>query len=517
MMIDTTIRDATASDRGVAKQATRRPHLYELDMLRVVTAFGVVAVHVIAFTVIYNTSRLGAIIQHGVEATMHFTREVFLFTTALVLVYTYIGKRFDLKTFARKRGVGVVVPYVLWSMIYLLIAPHPSAAPQLLGLTAHDLITGDAAVQLYYILLTIQFYLLFPVLLALLPLLDRHRWLVLGVSAALEVVILALDYHVVTLAPAAATPLGAWFDQYQDRLLPIYQFYFVLGAICALHLDRLRAFALRHGRLIGAATGVTLLAYWGRYAYVVGVERSGVDRAIAVLQPIMVPYSLAVIAFLWWIACRWANGGARRTLGDGGGAPPRERPAGSRVWRTLADASFGIYLTHPLFITFAMDHMMPHVPSIAPEPLRVALVWAIAVAGSSALSIALMRIPILSRLVGRDTPLPPALAWRAQRAALMGRARQAAPLQRVRALYAGLRTWASAGQWAIRERMAERRRERGYAALSRIRSTPASRTAGGAPVVEGPSQRPRPLRVEQPLHGDPGTSAGREPAARGSR
>jgi DNA-binding transcriptional regulator YiaG len=108
---------------------------------------------------------------------------------------------------------------------------------------------------------------------------------------------------------------------------------------------------------------------------------------------------------LWWVAARWAS----RTGADG-------RPRGAHIWRTLADASFGIYLVHPLFITFALTYLAPFLPSAVPAPLRIAFVWLFAVVTSSALSIALMRTPLLSRLVGRATPLPESLkAWSRRR------------------------------------------------------------------------------------------------------
>ena len=79
----------------------------------------------------------------------------------------------------------------------------------------------------------------------------------------------------------------------------------------------------------------------------------------------------------------------------------------ARAWRLLADASFGVYLMHPLFITFALTHPALVAPTVLPEPLRVLAVWLLAVVGSSLVSILLLRTPILSRLVGRSTPLPP--------------------------------------------------------------------------------------------------------------
>jgi len=390
---------AVGARAGAGRRGPARPRIHELDMLRVLTALGVVAVHTLGATVAYQTTQQGEIVQHGIESAMHYTREVFMFTTALVLAYSYVGKPFDLKTFARKRGVGVVVPYVLWSVFYILEVPHPAAPLELLGTISHALVNGDASYQLYYILLTIQFYALFPILLWLLPLFDRHRRLVLGVSGALELAFLAANYYLIQAGPLMNTPLGAWMNAHEGLVVLVYQFYFVLGALCALHLDRLRALALRHGRVIAPAMGATLAAYWGYYAYCVGVLHLDIAYVISVLQPIMVPYSVVTIAFLWWISCRWASGAAA------GG-----RPAGSRFWRTLADASFGIYLVHPILITFAMLSVVPLLPAAPPVPVRIAIVWLVAVAGSAAVSIALMRTPILSRLVGRATPLPPALA-----------------------------------------------------------------------------------------------------------
>jgi peptidoglycan/LPS O-acetylase OafA/YrhL len=391
---------------------TARPHLYELDVLRAFTALAVVAVHVLAFTVIYNTSPLGALIQHGAEATLHYTREVFMFTTALVLVYSYgssitAGKRFDLKTFWRKRGIGVVVPYAIWSVIYVLSGPHVASPLLLMGQIVVALISGSASFQLYYILLTIQFYVVFPVLLAWLPTLDRYRWRTLAISGGIELIVVALDYHLLQAPPFGTTALGAWLTLAQDRFVLLYQFYFILGALCALHLERVRALALRYGGLIVGASVALLLIYWAHYAYAVGVAHDPVEYAISVLQPIMIPYSIAVIACMWWAACRWASGGARAGVGA-----QRQPPRGSRFWRTLADASFGIYLVHPMFMALAMTQIIPRLPQVTPEPVRVALVWLVAAGGSALLSVLLMRTPVLSRLVGRNTPLPQPLGER---------------------------------------------------------------------------------------------------------
>lgn len=389
------VTQVTASAPAGTVRKRSRPHLHELDLLRVVTALGVVGVHVAYYTIFLNPTTAGADFQHGVESTLHFTREIFMFTTAFVLVYAYAGKPFALGTFWRKRGIGVVLPYAAWSMIYVWLANPRQSLPQFAGTSALDILSGNASYQLYYILLTIQFYILFPVFLRMLPFLDRHRWKVLAISAALELALMAVDYSIVQAPPLSTTSLGAFLSTAQDRFALIYQFYFVLGGLAALHLDALRAWVLRHGPLLVGAFVVALAVFWGHYELAIGPWHESVTYAKSVLQPVMVVYSVAVLGLLGWVACRWA---AARN--------PRGLPRAARFWQTLADASFGIYLIHPLFLSAALAFLVPNLPAAWSVALRVSLVWCVVAACTVLLSVALMRVPVLSRLVGRATPMP---------------------------------------------------------------------------------------------------------------
>ena len=87
-----------------------REHLYEIDLIRSVTAICVVGVHAVAFTVILAHTDLGVLAQNAVVSALHFTREIFLSITAFVMVYGYANRPFSFLTFWRKRGLGVLVP-----------------------------------------------------------------------------------------------------------------------------------------------------------------------------------------------------------------------------------------------------------------------------------------------------------------------------------------------------------------------------------------------------------------------
>jgi acyl-CoA synthetase (AMP-forming)/AMP-acid ligase II/membrane-bound acyltransferase YfiQ involved in biofilm formation len=410
---------AAEQTQGAAtERRPRRPYLHELDPIRVITALAVVGVHVLTFAAVLDTTPAAMQMQLGMGSALHFTREVFMFTTAFVLVYTYAGANFDLKTFIRKRGIGVVVPYALWSLFYLVLNRSFTSPAQFTLSAVKALLSGDASYQLYYILLTIQFYALFPLLLLVLPWIRRHQWLVLGASCALELVLLTVDYVYVQTPPYASTWWGALFNDYQDRFLPIYQFYFILGAVAALNLERIRSLLRRHGATIVVTALVALSLLWMNYALAVWWLHQPDDYASSVLQPELLPYSLTVLAVLGWLACRWV---ARRG--------PNRAPRGARFWRMLADAAFGIYLVHPLVLSFALRTIAPALPTAIPVALRVGLLWAFVGSLSAAISVLLMKTPVLSRLVGRSSSLP-ALdrAWISTRQLLSAGRRSLSPV-----------------------------------------------------------------------------------------
>jgi peptidoglycan/LPS O-acetylase OafA/YrhL len=384
---------------------SRNPYIYALDPIRSVTALSVLSVHVIGFSAVLNSSALGYSIQLGVGSALHFTREVFMFTTAFVLVYTYAGSDFKLATYLRKRGVTVLVPYALWSVFYVAFNAYldkVSLSPtRFARTTVKAILTGNASYQLYYILLTLQFYALFPLLLRFLPWIRRHMCSVLAVSLAVELVVLALDFIFVENLHAPSVFPSGWaarIDSHLPSVVLTYQFYFLLGVVAALHFDRVSAFLLAHGREIFVAFLLALGAFWFNFALSVWVGGNSADYGIAVLQPEMVPYSVVVLAFLGYLACRWAPP-ARR-----GEAPTKPRASG--LWHTLADATFGVYLIHPVFLTPALAYVAPALPSALPAPLRVALLLLPVAALSVGASVLLLRTPVLSALVGRPSALP---------------------------------------------------------------------------------------------------------------
>src|SRR5579885_1802433 len=209
-----------------------RPYLHELDRLRIITALSVIAVHVLGMTLFLDKTPFAFEAQNAFVSIFHFTREVFMFVTAFALVYVYYGKPFSWGHFWKRRGIGVVLPYTLWTFVYfwvndyLLSTNRPSSPLSIVQTLVWDLLTGNASYQLYYILLTIQFYLIFPFFLMFLRRVERHPWLVLGISSVLEFGILyALQSNLqARLLPGQG---ASWVNQFKDGFVLTYQFFFV--------------------------------------------------------------------------------------------------------------------------------------------------------------------------------------------------------------------------------------------------------------------------------------------------
>jgi peptidoglycan/LPS O-acetylase OafA/YrhL len=384
------------------EQSGRQSYVYELDLMRVVTALSVVAVHVFVFTTFLDSTVLSQQLQNGAVVAFHFTRAVFMFVTAFALVYVYHGKPFSLKRFWSKRGITTILPYVAWTVIYTWLNTQLwTTKPLNLNLVAFihvigsELLTGGASYQLYYILLTIQFYIVLPLFLFLIAKTARHPWIVLTISFLVQLALFTFSYTQLQEGPLASSGFWQVFRAHQDSMFFFYIFYFTLGGMTAIYYRQVSDFLLRHSRVVGCSflLGLAILGF--HFIYQVRIEGVSLGYATSVLQPVLIIYSLSAIVFLFWLASIWA----RRRKADG-------KPRGYRFWHVMSDASFGIYLMHPIFLGRALAWVQPILPVGTPVAVRELLVWLIAAGGATAASLLLMRIPVLSYLVGRGWIFP---------------------------------------------------------------------------------------------------------------
>jgi poly(3-hydroxybutyrate) depolymerase/peptidoglycan/LPS O-acetylase OafA/YrhL len=389
---------------------SRARHLDGVDLMRVLTIAGVIAVHVVTGTNPPTSVPAGA-----ATILLHVNREVFVLITALVLTYAYAAReRWSLGGFWARRYWLVGTPYVAWTVVYFLADGPPSGPVGALRQLAVDLATGSARYHLYFLLVTMQLYLVFPLLLALVRATRRHHLLLLVASAAVQLAFTAAVHE--RLRPGG--PLGWWID-HPDALLPSYQLYVLAGAILAVRLGELTDWARRHGRLVVAIVLAGVAAGLASYVYDVSFRLLPPLAASEVFQPAVTVESIAVVLGLFGLGVWWAD---------------RLRPAPlARAIRAASDASFGIYLAHPLVLQglLAIAGITGLLPAILALPGRDTL--AIGLLGALPLVLALTWAAVG---IARRSPLSLPLAGRPAQGT--GTRRPALTAQGLRTLALGL-------------------------------------------------------------------------------
>jgi peptidoglycan/LPS O-acetylase OafA/YrhL len=310
----------------MATGAAPRPgHLHAVDLMRVLTLGLVVGVHTVTTVPEKNTIAAGAL-----TIVFHTSREIFFVLTALVLVHRYGQRRVRWTDFWRRRYLCVGVPYLAWTLIYMAADGHwRDPLGSLLRLLGGNLLTGGAKYQLYFLLVSMQIYLCFPVIRWLLRVTRHHHLLLLGGCAALQLAFsLAVQRQ---WSPTAV--ITAWVDGPRS-VLPSYLLYVVAGGIAAWHLEAITAWTLAHRRLILGVTGLTIAMAVGVFLLrrLAGGETTA--SASDVFQPVVVVESLAIAWTFYAAGVSWVERGM----------PLR------RAVHAASDASFGIYLAHPLVL-----------------------------------------------------------------------------------------------------------------------------------------------------------------------
>jgi peptidoglycan/LPS O-acetylase OafA/YrhL len=365
---------------GVERRAsppTAKKRLYEIDVVRILTFLCVIGVHTTSHTV-----ASGDVPLHILLALLHFTREVFFALTAFVLVFTYRLRPVPMKKFWPRRFLLVGVPYVVWSAIYVVAGylHTPSGGIGHLALTfLFDVATGTAWYHLYFLLVTMQVYLLVPVILWVVRKTRRHHWLVLAVCAVIQ---LAL-YSCYMYWPHAT----AWLGGYQKQMFFSYLLFIMGGAIAADHSTEFLAWVRAHRPLIGlisAAGAAFMIAVYfiqmaaGRTSYGAGTP----------LQPAMVVWGLVVCLGFLALGTLFAD---RRRTGD----------LGLRAVDVASDRSFGIFLAHPLFVWLLLWVGDDWVTKVIPTPWLTLVTYVTVIACAAGVTELARRSPLSLPLTGR--------------------------------------------------------------------------------------------------------------------
>ena len=360
-----------------APHTKRSRRLYEIDVLRILTFACVIGVHTTSHTVASDD-----VVLYGVLGLLHFTREVFFALTAFVLANSYYAKGGSFVRTIPRRLLLVAVPYVTWSVIYFaasnLRSPHYSLGAGTVAFLEH-LVEGTAWYHLYFLLVTMQVYVLFPVFLWVVEKTRGRHVLLLSVTGAYQLAFTwFLRYRPLDLGSISHNPKSFFFT---------YLFFIFLGIVCAAHAAEFLAWVRAHRQAIAVITGAALVGMV--VYYIVSIDHGdSYYRAGTPLQPVLMVWSVVVgLAFLafgtWW---------ADRRVSD-------SRLA--RAVTVVSDRSFGIFLAHPLALWVMLwiggDWVEKHIST----PLLTLVCYVVVILVAYGISTVARRTPVSLALSGR--------------------------------------------------------------------------------------------------------------------
>ncbi|GAB20348.1 hypothetical protein GOEFS_113_00040, partial [Gordonia effusa NBRC 100432] len=308
-------------------------------------------------------------------------------------------REFRAVDFWRRRIKLVIFPYLIWSTIYFVItvmwgSGRIAELPFSLQEYVWNLSWGLAGFQMYFLFVMLQVYLLFPLVLWLIRKTVGHHAAVLGVSFAVQIALTATLTH--------WTPPGylgtIWWHHYAT-FLP-YQFFIVLGAVAAVHRERIKQWLVGRGWVLTIALVLTAALAVATYLIRVFVDDQKPMDASNAFQPTLIPFLVVAIACLYAAALRWNDRWRSKT--------PRFASAVS--W--ASNRSFGVFLAHVLVLFFILRPTAapdkPWLLAHIPQPLGTVVVYLLTLAGSLIVVEILRRLPGSLYLTGRPRmPLPP--------------------------------------------------------------------------------------------------------------
>ncbi|WP_019203666.1 acyltransferase [Tsukamurella sp. 1534] len=306
------------------------------DLARVLLFLGVVISHCIS-TINFTPD----VIRESTFLTtlLHITRYGFVAVTVFVLALSMRGKTMTATAFWRKRIGLVLWPFLVWTLVYsitdhLLLPndPFPSFGRSL-GDLARTSVTGDAKYQLYFLLISMQIYLVFPLLMKAAPWTSRHPWWTLSIAAAIQLGVFV--FYQYTPRPPGQ-PWQTLFN-HMWKLLPMYALFIALGLVFAQHYAAVSDWLRAH--LLPVVLVSVLASAFSMVAYLRGTEPGNVpETASAAWAPSLLPWLVGGMVLLWLSTMLWDD------LRQSG------RPVGERAVSYATLRAFGVFAVHPLIL-----------------------------------------------------------------------------------------------------------------------------------------------------------------------
>ncbi|MEX3745304.1 MULTISPECIES: acyltransferase [Lysinibacillus] len=324
--------------------------LEEIDILRGIAFLAVVLQHVIAgLFYLPNINAESITLGTVLLAAIRFAVPLFVFITGVVLFYNY-DRKINYKSFIKKRFVQVIVPYIIWTIFYFVWIKF------LFGITTLgtwnalkeigiSLITGTGNYHLWFMVMIIPFYFLFPFFKIIISKDKKFSW-----NLTMLIVFLVFNFFLLYLLSKGSfsnfSPKVSFITNYLDRNSVFWVFYFVFGGFVGVYYKQFIVFVKKIKFLNLLIWIVSIFLIYKKITEINKTETINnyllSANITSPLDPIMYPFLISSILLVFWVSHIICNKMMKL----------------SKLLNVFGKYSFGGYLIHAFVLKFTNDYVI---------------------------------------------------------------------------------------------------------------------------------------------------------------
>lgn len=312
-----------------------------IDNLRGLCMLGVIAIHTASSITALSDSAL--LVYLLFEVLSRYSVPAFFFISGFGLLSAYrLDKPLHYRSYLLKRLQSVGLPYIVWSLLYIAYYEHyyPGNADLSPSGLFHTLFFGLAVYHIYFLVILIWFYVMFPLWRFLLRLM--HRFSLLLSMLLLFFLQLAFNYWTSNFwsypAQFANYPFLLDLLNYRLNYLPLhYLFVFICGALAAVHYQAFSRLLQKYFNRIALFFVLTVALLCTRFFYLLEVRRYTLEAIANTLHQLSSEGLLYTLASLLFFSALLQK-------------TDKAASFFLRINNLFSSHSFLIYLIHPVFL-----------------------------------------------------------------------------------------------------------------------------------------------------------------------
>lgn len=326
----------------------KRKHIDELYYIRAIAALGILIIHATGVFAVYSEFN-SKTMYLGVFANQFFRfgSPIFMMISGLVLFYNYRSmEEFDAKGFYKKKLLYIIIPYILWSIMYFVYKNYGGGMifnKEQIIILFKEILNGNSFPHLYFITLIVQFYILLPLFIKFLTKPMREKPIKLTVILfSLQAIILIYGRY---FRNFNARGIVGLFNVYYWKSVFGWFFYFLGGGILGIHYDKIVEFIEKNIKPLFLFYIITTCFYLGQVYYNI-LKTGGRDYYdnFGSIRPETLIYAMATMPILIWVT--------RRMVGK------------FKTIKTFGTYSLGIYFAHPIVLEAIKIKVFGRYPNI---------------------------------------------------------------------------------------------------------------------------------------------------------